>query len=53
MRLSEWKRFQSDLWFQWLRAALTYTDMLCRQTVETKSCCFLRRCIPVCRVLTC
>jgi hypothetical protein len=47
MRFSKWRRSQ------WRRAALTCTDMFRRLKVETKSFCFFRPCMPVCRVVSC
>jgi hypothetical protein len=47
MRIRKWRPSQ------WLRAALTCTDMFRRLTVETKSFCFFQPCMPVCRVFSC
>ena len=47
MRFSKWRRSQ------WRRAAPTCTDIFPRLTVETKSFCFFRPCMPVCGVGSC
>jgi hypothetical protein len=47
MRLNKCKRSQ------WRPADQTYTDVCRRLTVETKSFCFFRPCMPVCRVVSC
>jgi hypothetical protein len=47
MHLSKWRRSQ------WRLAALTCTDKFRRLTAETKSFCFFRSCMPVCRVVSC